>query len=232
MAEQHPRGVPCEAADGTDEKLWEALGRVPRESPPRSLRRNFYRRLREREQRPPLPERIAGWLRPAAPAAATLLLGLLLGLHWPQQQGRSGPELEALRTQVTRLNQTVALALLRDDSASERLRGVTIAANLSGDDGRLTRALLDTARRDPVSSVRNAAIDALGPQLADPEIGAEILRLLRDTESVLVQAALAELIMTWGDETKLQELVDAAAAGALQPEVATIVMSRIRRNEI
>ncbi|MDX1569815.1 MAG: HEAT repeat domain-containing protein [Xanthomonadales bacterium] len=223
----HQNDNPLEFSDAEDRALWDELGQLPREAPPRTLRRDFYRRLRREEHRTGLSSLFA-WLKPALPAVATLVIGLLVGLQWPRATGPS-PDIESLQAQVQALSQTVALALLRDESASERLRGVTIASNL-GEDDHMTSALLRTAERDPVASVRNAAIEALGPRLNEPEVATEIMRLLKETDSVLVQAALAELIMAWGDEEKLQRLVNAAEAGELLPEVTDFVMTRIRRN--
>lgn len=214
-------GIDFDAEDTRESQLWDELGRIPVQAPPPSLRRSFFQRLDRSKSR-------RGWLRPlqlAAPAFATLVLGLLLGINW---RG-SDPRIEAMEQQLTELNQTVALALLRDDSASQRLRGVTLAASLQEARPELASALLQTAAADSSASVRNAAVQALGPRLSEPRIAAALQELLVDTSSVLVQLTIAEMILRWGSDSQIQSLLDAGEAGSLNPEVQRFVLERVRR---
>lgn len=221
----YPEGVPYTPESEDEERLWQDLAALEAEQPPASLRRSFYQRLR-RMDAPSWFERLTQSLRFAAPATAVLLLGILIGTQLPRGPGA---DVEALNAQVASLNQTVALMLMQDSSASERLRGVSLASQLQAENGRLVSALLATAAGDPVSGVRNAAVEALGPHLDDPKVSSEIQRMLVDTDSVLVQTALAELLMRWGDDDQIMRLIEAAEQDQLMPEVSRYVLDRVRR---
>lgn len=216
-------GVPFEPEDATEQALWAQLAELPREVPPPHVRRRFHARLERHQQR-------WNWLlqlRPALPAMAALLVGVLIGLGFDGRD--TDPRIDQLQQQLTALNQTVALALLDDGSASERLRGVTLAAGLQDSSPALATALLHTAGADRSATVRNAAIEALGPRLGDPRVAAELQRLLLDTPSVLVQTTIAEVILRFGSDVQIQQLIDAAEAGELDADVQRYVAERVRR---
>lgn len=226
-----PSGLRPESDHPLDEQLWDALDSVPERAPSEQLRRGFYQRLAE-AARPPWWQ---GWFdalrHPMVGAFATLLIGLAIGT----QLGRTdAPEsdLSALRAEVAALNTTVALTLMDKGSTGERLQGVEVAAALGPGDPRLTQALLQVAAGDRSNSVRSAAIDALGPHLGShPGLSAEIDRLIADTQSPLVQLALAELVMRYGADDQLHRLIEAAEAGQLLPEVNGFVLERTQRNQ-
>jgi len=225
-----PAGLRPEADHPLDEQLWDALETVADREPSENLRRNFYHALSE-AARPPWWRAWLDALRhPLVPAFATLVIGLAIGSQLGAP-GQSAPEIDALRAEVESLNTTVALTLMDKDSAGERLQGITVAANL-GPDPRLGQALLQVAANDSSTSVRSAAIDALGPHMQrDAGIAAEIERLLMDTSSPLVQLALAELIMRFGENDQLRRLIDAAEGKRLLPDVNDYITNRIERNQ-
>ena len=59
------------------------------------------------------------------------------------------------------MRQMVALSLMQEQSASERLRGVSWAMPRAVDDTEVLSALLTTVNQDPNVNVRLAAVDAL-----------------------------------------------------------------------
>lgn len=219
---------PFQPADSKEQSVWQALEDMRQPDPSDTLRRTFYAKMRRREQR-------LSWLQPRAwaPALATLILGLWIGNSFlapaTSVDGMAQRnELDMLNARVSSLNQAVAVALLANDSASERLRGIRVAASMDRQPEDITRVLLATAHTDPVSSVRSAALEALGPRIADDDIGTEIFRLLLDTDQPLVQLTLADLIMRWGSDEQLMTLIEAARNQSLTVEVAQFVLDRIR----
>ena len=113
------------------ETLWRKLDSLPSAEPHAEMRDRFYAALgaygegfsagssRGRQK-------ISfAWL-PMGVAAAALLIGLGLGYAISSQKGgREGSEIAQLRGEVNGMRELVALSLLRQQSASERLRGVS-----------------------------------------------------------------------------------------------------------
>jgi RNA polymerase sigma factor (sigma-70 family) len=101
------------------------------------------------------------WLQFAG-AAALLVLGVALGrfvVSTPSQQPTS--EIALLREELRDTRQMVTLSLLQQQSASERLKGVTTSSQLEQPSTEVVSALLETLKRDPNVIVRLARVDAL-----------------------------------------------------------------------
>ena len=230
-----PTGVSLETTDDFEKQLFDELASIPQRQPSERLRRAFYRRLSQAEA-PRVQTREAGpgwidWLlKPMLPALATLVIGLYVGAQLGSGNGNEGEtQLESLRAEVDTLNATVALSLMQKHSASDRLKGVDVASTMASANPDITQALLQRAAHDSSRSVRSAAIGALGPQLRDPGVADEVQRLMLDSTSPLVQLALVELVMRWGDNEQLRNLVEAAEAGRLLPDVQQYVIQKVQR---
>lgn len=196
---------------------------------------------------------LEGWLehwlprRPLAQAglaAATLALGLLIGAGhglgflrgWTgaarparaaDDEGRG--EIGALRAEVRSLSQLVTLSLLKQDSASERLRGVSFGRQSGAGDDRVLRALLDTLRHDPDVNVRLAAVDALAPALGQPAVRGELRQEVGRQRSPMVQIALIDLLLARDRSGSQQQLLDLAASPSLDETVRGYLRTRLRQ---
>lgn len=152
----------------------------------------------------PKPTRSAGrvlegpWTRPVVSAiAATLALGVALGLFFGGRISTSD-EVRALRAEMRSVNETVAVALMKHDSASERLRGIALSSdNLSGvtsGDARVIDALFERVRSDPNDNVRVAAVEALAAAVDRAEVRDGLAACIGYQESPQVQAAVLETL--------------------------------------
>jgi hypothetical protein len=223
------KSVPFEAGDRGEQVLWEALGDLPQGEPSPELRKGFYQML-EQASRPGPLARLRDWLGLGSnmgwlTVAAALVLGVGLSQALLQRApGAPGPapgddRLAALEANVAMLNREVILGRLSDDSAALRLQGVVQASSLAGEDPELARALLATAARDRSSSVRSAAIDALAPQLGNEAVSAELLQLLEQADSPIVQLALVDLVLRYGSEEQRAQLLKLAEQDRLHPDL-------------
>ncbi|HVT61422.1 MAG TPA: hypothetical protein VHR45_23865 [Thermoanaerobaculia bacterium] len=243
-----------EEAEGLRE-LWQTLGRLPQERPSAALESRFYALLDERieaaarrdllRRRGPAAgarpgeafgARAAAWLerwlprRPLAQLATTLaalLIGILVGTRHPAAGGGgSGAEMGELRSEVRSLSQLVTLSLLKQESASERLKGVSFGRADSSDE-RVLDALLDTVSFDPDVNVRLAAIDALAAVGRRPAVQQRFMASLPKQTSPLVQIAMVDLLLAsdgGGARRRLQEI---AADSRLDPMVKDYVKARL-----
>jgi hypothetical protein len=158
----------------------------------------------------------------AAMVALALVGGILLGNF-----GRRG-EMGELRGEVRTLQHMVALSLLQRDSASERLRGVSLSSSTDTTDPQVLSALLDAVRNDQSVNVRLAAIDALAPRAGRPQVRAELLAALARESSPLVQVAIADAVLASDDADARIELEQSLRDERLNPEVKSYVSRRLR----
>jgi hypothetical protein len=225
-------------------RLWDALDRIPEEQPGPALRQRFYRMLEERmpdeeaermAQRPRKPARrswreIVAAILPqpvrlgVAWALPALVLGILLGLLGTRVPGseRTG-EMTELKQEVRSLSRMVTLSLLQQESASERLKGVSYGRSASPTDERVLSALLAAVTEDPNENVRLAAIDALAGVVERPRVQQTLAESLTRQESPMVQIALVDLL---AEAPGARPLLSRAAD---DPEIDPTVRDYLRR---
>ncbi len=223
MSEKETRNVKFESDDPLEQRLWSALESLPREAPSTDLRRSFYRNL-EQATTTLWPERLRSWLgfssgRGWLTAAAGVLIGVFVAQVQFGIESNESTRLAALEENIAFLNRELILSRLHDSEAGQRLRGVIDAQSLVKDDREIVRALMLRATEDPVQSVRSAAIGALGPSLTFDSIGQELMGLLENTESPLVQLALVDLVLRNGNKAQLDFLLQLARSDKLHPEL-------------
>jgi hypothetical protein len=205
----------CEACRAETERLgslWRGLALLPATMPEPGpqVRDRFYESLAAYRQglesapRNGFKEKLATlWPRqPAwqmAVSFALLVLGVGVGyeLRTPKlevQQPVAGAELAQLRGEVSNMRQMVALSLMQQQSAGERLRGVSWAYRVEPQDTEVLSALLATVNNDASVNVRMAAVDALHAFGASPVTRRAIVQSLPKQTSPLVQNSLIDLL--------------------------------------
>ena len=93
------------------------------------------------------------------------------------------------------MRQLVALALMQQASASERLRGVQWSHRLAQPDEQVLSALLRALDSDPNVNVRLAAVDALEQFARNAQVKKGLLDSLPRQNSPLVQIELINLMV-------------------------------------
>ena len=120
------------------------------------------------------------------------------------------------------MRQMVALSLLQQQSASERLKGVSWSNQLDQPGAEVLSALLDTLMHDPNVNVRLASIDALKRFGATQSVRRGVLQALEEQESPLVQIALIDFMV----KTNERESVETLRRLAQDPHVNETVRAR------
>jgi anti-sigma factor RsiW len=114
-------------------------------------------------------------------------------------------QLEALQGELAANRQMVALSMLQQQSASQRLEGVSWSARLQQPDPKVMDALLHTLRFDNSVDVRLASLDALSRYAGRPEVRRELLDSLQARQSPLVQVALIDLLVDLHDRNAVPQ---------------------------
>lgn len=232
MPDKYRSQLPYEGETAGEDAIWGALAELPLEEPGDAVRHRFHREL-DRARRGSFADRLRdllglsgnlGW----ATAAACLLVGLFAGRAF-DGAGDDEHRLAALEGNVEALNRSLILDRINNVEPGKRLQGVMDAADLTEDDPQITEALLARATGDRVASIRSAAIDALAPRMSSPAVSEQLISLLEGAESPLVQFALVDLVLRYGDTAQLGALHDIANSGRLHPDLERYIDQSLGR---
>jgi hypothetical protein len=138
-------------------------------------------------------------------ASATFLVGLGIGyVIFTQNTGKTS-EVDALSMEVRSLKEMMMLSLLEKESATERLKAVSMSRDLDEASIAVTKALIQTLNNDDNANVRLAALEALQPYGNNSDVRRELIRSISRQTSPLVQIALAELMASWQEKSSVKE---------------------------
>jgi hypothetical protein len=194
--------------------LWQSLDLLPLEEPSGKVRERFYEMLGAYRQGLAAAEARPArrwWTMPVWQAAAAAgLVAVGLGIGYGVRDDRSRPELVQLREEVASMRQLVALSLMQQQSASDRLRGVSWSYQVEPSDEEVMNALVTTVNHDPNVNVRLAAVDALRPFTGSPAThlmarNAVVQALPRQTTPI-VQVALIDFLAELKERNAAPEL--------------------------
>jgi hypothetical protein len=177
-------------------------------SPSLEVSNRFYTMLaQEKRKKQKFSLSIPSWdfLMPRlAMIAALLLVGFGTG-YWFQQPTPSNSVSE-LTNQVSELKEMVMLSLLEKESATDRLRAVSLTNDMDQASQKVTAALLQTLNSDENVNVRLAALEALKPYVQDSRVREGLVKSIAQQESPLVQMSLAELMAAIQEKKSVSEL--------------------------
>jgi hypothetical protein len=154
---------------------------------------------------------LAAWRRFAfaSAAAATIVVAFAAG-YWahpasPSRDALQTSTLAELHGEVRQVREMLTLSLMQQQSATERLRGVSGSVQIDQPGNEIVRALLDTLMHDPNVNVRLACIDALRRVSSQEQVRRGTIQALSESAFPLVQIALIDYLV----ETKDKRAVDA-----------------------
>jgi hypothetical protein len=212
IVERHlERCVECREVAG----LWKQLALIPDEQPSPAGRARFDAMLqayqagqgsdvvtRRSADKGTSIWNVFPWLRSPVGAMAwsiaLVALGTYLGLQLGAAKSNS-QDLAAMHTELTNMRQMVALSMLQQQSASQRLEGVTWTRREEHLDPQVLSALMRTLRYDQSVDVRLAALDALSRHAGQPQVKKTVVDALQEQQSPLMQVALIDQLVEWRD---------------------------------
>lgn len=226
----------AQCGDCRDEvAVWSKLATLPVEQPSTELRMRFEAMLHayqtgrsdrananfERQNQSP-GWSFWSWLRTPVGAvawsAALLLIGVFAGNRFANDHSQSS-EIAILQSELTNMRQLVVLSMLQQQSASERLQGVSWSQGAGKLDPQITSALLHTLRYDASVDVRLAALNALSKHYSQPQVRSGVLDALQPQQSPLVQVALIDQLVEWRDPEAAKQLRSFEQTPNLNPAV-------------
>jgi anti-sigma factor RsiW len=219
------RCTPCREEAARLRPIWSGLGELARDlAPGDQLRTRFYDRLEayrlgaESAARPKVvPISARRWLPAAVGIAAALALGFFVGSILNTR--RDNTQLSQLRTEVGNMRQLVALSLLQQQSASDRLQGVNWTYRVERSDTEVLSALLYTVNHDTNVNVRLAAVDALRTFAESPVARRGLVQAMAKQPSPMVQIALIDQLVELKVPQARPALQTLAASAGVNSEV-------------
>lgn len=212
--------------------VWQKLGALPEEQPGVEGRQRFeamlhaYQagRAEHKDKRPSLWS-VFQWFRSPVGAVAwsmaLLVIGAFAGVQLGgRKPGDTSPDVAAMRSELVSMRQLVALSMLQQQSASQRLEGVSWTRSEEHLDPQVLNALMHTLRYDPSVDVRLAALDALSRRAnSQPQLRQNVVDALQEQQSPLVQVALIDQMVEWRDRAAAQRLQQLRQSPNLNPTV-------------
>jgi len=146
---------------------------------------------REKELQPTIKKAVTLWPQLAVAASLTVA-GFLAGYYLQKPSG----DVTQLAQQVNEMKEMMMLTLLEKESASERLRAVSLTSDMTEVSDKVANALFQTLNSDPNVNVRLAAIEAMRPYTKNNRVREGLIQSIALQNSPLVQVALADLMVT------------------------------------
>lgn len=197
------------------ESLWKSEPLDQKQQPSAQMQARFYQMLSQAQTRQsdekdepqeikePMSERVSfferiGWFQPAF---QMLLLVIVFAGGWLMSWQKAEPinpqmasSNQVLQEKIDTLNVMVALSMLKNDSASERLAGIDYAKSSGLKDQQVMTTLLGLLNNDRSSAVRLSAVDAISGKDDLKKLKQNLLDSLSQQSSAIVQIALFELL--------------------------------------
>ncbi|MDQ3290521.1 MAG: HEAT repeat domain-containing protein, partial [Bacteroidota bacterium] len=207
------------AAEITDfKKLYCQMGDIPAPEPSPFLKADFQAMLadykKEHPQRAPKGGFFGSWLASLSvkqvfgqAVFGMILLAIGIGIGFRITPSKTyEKELSHLTGEVQNMREVMMLTLLKQSSATERLKAVNLTSDLETADAKVIRALLQTLNNDPNVNVRLATIEALYQHADNPTVREGLIAAISKQDSPLVQIALADVMLSLQEKKSVAEL--------------------------
>lgn len=215
-------------------EIWKKLALLPEEKPSEGSRSRFQAMLEsyqegrwenanlaaERKKFMGLGDLVHWMWTPSLSAAwaSVLVIAAFLGGRYIDGAGSEREQLAALRQELHTTQQLVALSYLQQQSASERLQGVSWSTRVAPDP-QVLDALQHTLRYDSSVDVRLAALDALSRYGKRPDVSRGLVEALDSEQSPMVQVALIDVLVDLHDANAVERLKRLQQSPTLDPTV-------------
>lgn len=160
-----------------------------------------------------------------AMAAVLILSGFGVGyfLQSPAQKS----EVSDLSEEVRDLKEMMMLTLLEKESATQRLKAVSLTSEMNQASEKVTNALFVALNQDENVNVRLAALDALKPYVNKSSVRMKLIESIDAQSSPLVQIALAELMVSIHEKKSVNALKQLLENESIPKEVKTKISESI-----
>lgn len=136
-------------------------------------------------------------------AAVTLLV---IGYFGGMMLHTNKKEMEALRMEMNETRELMMMSMMKESSASGRLKGVLASFEITDADDEILNVLIQTMNNDNNINVRIAAVEALGKFAANDRVRKALIESLGRQESPAVQLKLIALLVQLQEKRAVEPL--------------------------
>ena len=191
---------------------------IPVPEPGESMHYRFYSMLENFKKNTGPGEKTGaqsfGWLQSFMPRKTVYLAAygiLLFIIGWAGGIYLTGgseykKEIHEMQGQILEMREMMALSLLKQSSASERIKGVNLTDTFTNVNDKILDALLRCLNDDPNVNVRINAVDALFKLAANSRVREGLIQSITRQESPLVQLALADVMIALQEKSSVVQL--------------------------
>lgn len=139
-----------------------------------------------------------------AMATVLILIGFSAGFFI--QSPSEKKEVSQLTEEVSELKELMMLTMLEKESATQRLKAVSLTSEMEQVSEKVTNALFTTLNNDENVNVRLAALEALKSYAKDSAVRTKLIASIARQDSPLVQVAMAELMVAIQEKKSVEAL--------------------------
>lgn len=229
----------CEAEYRELKRMWVSLAEVTVPEPSASMQDRFGVWLAAEAKASHQARRPSVWAKVAGGAAALwgsktfwqiaavtgcLALGFVVGnSHTKQEMAQE--QVAQMRQEMDKMRQLLAVSMMQQQSASQRLQGVSLSTKLRRPDTAVVNRLIETLKTDDSINVRLAAADSLANVADEPEVRKQLIEALGEQDSPTMQLSLLSLLM----DSKDKALLPVARKIAEDPKANRIVRQQAQQ---
>jgi hypothetical protein len=161
------------------------------------------------------------WFRPVFQfgiGAFLILLGGIVG-YWIRSDHGGHADIAGLREEISETRQMLAVSLLNQSSASERLKGVSWSVQVKKPDPQFLETLVRTLNDDPNINVRLAAMDALAHFADVPDVRKKLVDSLSEQDFPLVQIMLIRVLVQLQEHQSIEVMKNLSSNTKQNPQV-------------
>jgi anti-sigma factor RsiW len=138
-------------------------------------------------------------------------------------------QVDSLSAQIREMKQSMAISLLENPSASERIRAVSYTSEIGKANKQVVDALLETLNNDPNVNVRLVTLEALAKFAGQPAVRQGLVQSIANQESPLVQSAIADIMVKLQEKRSVRSLQELLQKKDLNEAIRNKIELSIRK---
>lgn len=140
--------------------------------------------------------------------AASIALLMIVGVaaYWIHKDQQNQERIAIIEKELETSKRVMMAMLENDQSASQRMQGVSVAYEMSKPDDEIVNVLVKTLNFDPNTNVRLAALEALGKFSSDKDVRKALIESLSTQKDPVIQIALIQQMVKMKEKTVLKQL--------------------------